>query len=817
MHRISPNGGRDDAALVLAAQAGDQAAMDELVARYLPLLYNIVGRALDGDHEVDDVVQETLFRVVDRLRDLRDPSAFRSWMVAIAVRQVRDRWSARRARPGGFDQDGAFPAESADPGADFVDLTILRLELADQRRETALATRWLDEEDRELLALWWLEAAGELSRAELVEALGLTSGHASVRVQRMKARLDASRSVVRAIEAVPRCAQFDAVARRWDGRPTSAWRKQFVRHVRECVVCARHSEGLVAAERLLAGLALVPVPALSVAHLTRETARFAASESAAETTRHAAAVSRQSAQSTHSVRSAASRGRSAHARHGNFTRHLAVHASGKAVSAVAAAVVAVGAGAAYAVTHNPTHTTIAASTTNPTSTSAATASSTPSATPSASASPSPSPSHSPSGTSLAANLSTTQLDLGVATTYLQSGYNELPQWRRIDTEAAPNGNVYVAWQASGGIHVSPLTSSGKPSGSDIVVSGAQEISGLVALNDGFALLTRMSDTSTNMWGETAAWLVRYRSDGSRMWALKLTGAASNDTAPVLDGALRWDGTRFGAYFVIHGAGGFASGHYGDKLVYVSSGGALLSGGWSWGCSHNEGIDLWPQSSGSFASLCYDDWRSGLFVSTGIAAPDDAPVVQRAQCWAGYCGGIPGGLTRTSSGRFATLFSSTGMASQKLNPADSSGRGWTVTPQWHTHQVAVAFLNGDATAAVGNPVYLTTDSSVDNVNPHIAPYGANGFLVSWESVAKASCNAGTCTGTFTGTHIRVIDKNGRFLTADLVVQAHIAGDIAVLPSGGLVWAAPAATPSYAAALYGTGPTTRTLTIATLNLS
>jgi len=51
-----------------------------------------------------------------------------------------------------------------------------------------------------------------------------------------------------------------------------------------------------------------------------------------------------------------------------------------------------------------------------------------------------------------------------------------------------------------------------------------------------------------------------------MWAAKLTGAASNDTAPVLDGALRWDGTRFGAYFVVHGAGGFASGRYGDASV-----------------------------------------------------------------------------------------------------------------------------------------------------------------------------------------------------------------------------------------------------------
>ncbi len=45
-----------------------------------------------------------------------------------------------------------------------MDLTILRLGLSGQRREVAEATRWLDEDDRELLALWWQEAAGELTR-----------------------------------------------------------------------------------------------------------------------------------------------------------------------------------------------------------------------------------------------------------------------------------------------------------------------------------------------------------------------------------------------------------------------------------------------------------------------------------------------------------------------------------------------------------------------------------------------------------------------------------------------------------------------------
>lgn len=254
--------GLTEQALVVAAQGGDRRALDELMAGYLPLVYNIVGRALDGHHEVDDVVQETLVRAVDRLGELRDPAAFRSWLVAIAVRQVRDRWRAHQARPVAYGPDGGVALDAADPGADFVDLTILQLELSDQRRETVLATRWLDADDRELLALWWLEAAGELSRAELSGALGLKAGHASVRVQRMKQQLETARVVVRALAATPRCAGLGELARRWDGLPSSVWRKQFARHTRECVGCAGHWQGLVPAERLLAGIGLVPVPML---------------------------------------------------------------------------------------------------------------------------------------------------------------------------------------------------------------------------------------------------------------------------------------------------------------------------------------------------------------------------------------------------------------------------------------------------------------------------------------------------------------------------------------------------------------------------
>jgi hypothetical protein len=253
---------------------------------------------------------------------------------------------------------------------------------------------------------------------------------------------------------------------------------------------------------------------------------------------------------------------------------------------------------------------------------------------------------------------------------------------------------------------------------------------------------------------------------------------------------------------------------------VGTGGKKLSGGWNWGCSHNEGIALHPEASGAFTSLCHDDWRSGLMVSTGIGAPDNAPVVQREQCWAGYCGGTYAGrtgeLVKSASGRYVTAYASRGAAAAKKNPDDASGRGWTVTPKWKTHQVTVAFLKNRSTVS-GKPLHLSSAPGTEHVNVHIAPYGKNKLLLSWESLKNAKCADGTCTGTFAGTHLRLIDWRGKFLTADKVVRARIAGDIAVLPDGDLTWAYAQATPDYRSPLSGRSPTTTKLSVARLDVS
>ncbi|MFE0733641.1 sigma-70 family RNA polymerase sigma factor [Streptomyces sp. NPDC058855] len=253
-------------ALVEAARAGDPYAREELVRAYLPLVHNIVGRALDGHADTDDIVQETMVSALDGLPGLRDPARFRSWLVAIAMNGVRRRWRERQRAPlTGLDR----AAELADPAGDFTALTILRLGLSGQRRDVARATRWLDGDDRELLSLWWLEAAGELTRAEVAEGLGgISPQHAAVRIQRMKERLETGRAVVRALDATPPCPGLGDTLATWDGRPSPLWRKRVARHLRDCAACTRAVTGrgaLAPVEGLLVGLGLVPPLAAALA------------------------------------------------------------------------------------------------------------------------------------------------------------------------------------------------------------------------------------------------------------------------------------------------------------------------------------------------------------------------------------------------------------------------------------------------------------------------------------------------------------------------------------------------------------------------
>jgi RNA polymerase sigma factor (sigma-70 family) len=77
-----------DEQLVSRAQGGDRRALEELVARHGPWIFNVAARMVWRRDDAADVTQEVLVKVITRLSTFRGESAFRTWLYRIVVNHV---------------------------------------------------------------------------------------------------------------------------------------------------------------------------------------------------------------------------------------------------------------------------------------------------------------------------------------------------------------------------------------------------------------------------------------------------------------------------------------------------------------------------------------------------------------------------------------------------------------------------------------------------------------------------------------------------------------------------------------------------------
>lgn len=246
-----------DTPRAVAPLSGDPDALARLLEEHLPLVHAIASRALGHHADAEDVAQETMVRAVAPLPELRDPARFRPWIVAITMRQLRDR--SRRAQrrgievsldalhsPGPGDGRG-LPAAALVATADVADLVATQLDGAAHRAVMDRAVDWLDPEERQVLALLQLELEGAITRDDLAAGLDVSRPHAAVRVHRLRVRLAEARQIVAALAASERpggCGPMLRLTRGWDGEPTALWRKRLHRHVRGCAACAAASSDI---------------------------------------------------------------------------------------------------------------------------------------------------------------------------------------------------------------------------------------------------------------------------------------------------------------------------------------------------------------------------------------------------------------------------------------------------------------------------------------------------------------------------------------------------------------------------------------------
>jgi RNA polymerase sigma-70 factor (ECF subfamily) len=164
-----------DELLVLDSQAGDEAALAELVRRWHPRLLAHAFR-LTGDQDgAGDVVQEAWLGIVRGLERIDDPARFAGWARRVVANKAAD-WIRRRQverRTSPLDLSTASAAET--PGRS-----------SEASRAVRDAIAGLDDAHRSVVALHYVE---DMSVAEIAAVLDIPVGTVKSRLHTARERL----------------------------------------------------------------------------------------------------------------------------------------------------------------------------------------------------------------------------------------------------------------------------------------------------------------------------------------------------------------------------------------------------------------------------------------------------------------------------------------------------------------------------------------------------------------------------------------------------------------------------------------------------
>ena len=151
-----------DAATLVAAAAGEPAAVRTLLDEIAPVVYGFIYARVGGDRSVaEDLLQETVLEAVRSAAGFRGEAAVSTWMCAIARRRIARFFEGERR------------AETARAGLHLVESDDRAVPDIEQRDEVVRALGRLSPLHRQVLVLKYLdelsveEIAGELNRSRV--------------------------------------------------------------------------------------------------------------------------------------------------------------------------------------------------------------------------------------------------------------------------------------------------------------------------------------------------------------------------------------------------------------------------------------------------------------------------------------------------------------------------------------------------------------------------------------------------------------------------------------------------------------------------
>ena len=173
--------GPTDAALVIAARAGEEWAFEALFRRHANLVFGLAYRLLPRDSEVDDIVQDVFSVAFERLGTLQNPQAFAAWLGSIVVNTVSKRLRRRRL----LERLGIRSSEPCDP-----DQVISPVAPAETATELKVVYRFLERLPTEQRVALVLRRVEGMEIAQIAEHMGISVSTVKRRLTAAEARLE---------------------------------------------------------------------------------------------------------------------------------------------------------------------------------------------------------------------------------------------------------------------------------------------------------------------------------------------------------------------------------------------------------------------------------------------------------------------------------------------------------------------------------------------------------------------------------------------------------------------------------------------------
>ena len=182
-----------DAQLIHRVLNGDENAFSALVKKYQKQVHALAWRKIGDFHIAEEITQDTFLRAYQKLRTLKKPQRFASWLYVIATNRCNTWLHKKHFRTQLLKNKGRIQPEKVSY-SEYVVEENERISIQAQREVVKKLLAKLPESERTVMTLYYF---AEMSGTEIGEFLGVSANTIKSRLRRAQQRLKKDEPIIR--------------------------------------------------------------------------------------------------------------------------------------------------------------------------------------------------------------------------------------------------------------------------------------------------------------------------------------------------------------------------------------------------------------------------------------------------------------------------------------------------------------------------------------------------------------------------------------------------------------------------------------------